>query len=255
MTESDHGRDDQRAPGGVEPAFAAAGNSPPPHPYPGYGYPPPAKPSRAGWIVGGVAALVVVLGGGVAVGVVLGQTSGQPPKPTAPPVPVFSMNAVSNACDLVDPAPLTKWSPTPAGPPEYREVRPSVEGAGSLSCHIGYNNGDALNMAEILLDVEFTNGSAGPSYDNWKSFDLAKTGAGLESGPITGIGTQAYWHSETLGDLVTNTRYLLAVLDGNVSVRVRLNLSRDKDNSQVPRADLESVALAQIRNTLNKLKN
>jgi len=263
MTESDYGRDDQRAPSSVEHtpgSFATAGNGPPPYPgqpqpaypYPGYGYPPPAKPRRTRWIVAGVAALVIVLGAGVAVGVVVRRSSDQPPKPAA--APVYSMNAVSNACDLVDPAPLTKWSPTLAGPPQHREVRPGVDGAGSLSCQIGYSSGDAVDTAEILVDVEFTDGGAPPSYDNWKRGDMAKTGAGMESGPITGIGTQGYWHSEIFGDLVTNTRYLLAVLDGNVSVRVRLNVSRSNDDSQVHRAELESVAEAQARNTLNRLK-
>ncbi|MBB5896390.1 hypothetical protein [Kutzneria kofuensis] len=200
----------------------------------------------------GVVALVIVLGAGVAIGVVVRQSSGQPPKPTA--APVYSMNAVSNACDLVDPAPLTKWSPTPAGPRQHREVRPGVNGAGSLSCQIGYSSGDALGTAEILVDADFTTGDAPPSYDNWKRGDTAKTDAGMESGPITGIGTQGYWHSEVFGNLVTNTRYVLAVLDGNVSVRVRLNVSRSKDSSQVDSAELQSIAEAEIRKTLNGLK-
>ncbi|TCO59407.1 hypothetical protein [Actinocrispum wychmicini] len=264
MTESDDGRDDQRAPGSVEhppDSFATAGNAPPPYlgqpqtayPHPGYGYPPPAKPRRTGWIVAGVAAVVIALGAGVAIGVVVArQSPDQPPKPAT--APVYSMNAVSNACDLVDPAPLTAWSPTPASPPQHREVRPSVYGAGSLSCQIGYSSDNAVDTAEILVDADFTNGDAPPSYDGWKRGDTAKTGAGMESGPITGIGTQGYWHSETYGNLVTDTRYLLAVLDGNVSVRVRLNVSRDKDDSQVHRAELESIAEAQVRKTLNGLK-
>ncbi|QUQ65008.1 hypothetical protein [Kutzneria sp. CA-103260] len=263
MTESDHGHDDQRAPSSAEhtpDSFATAGNAPPTYlgepqpgyPHPGYGYPPPAKPRRTGWIVAGVAALVIVLGAGVAIGVVARQLSDQPPKPTT--ALVFSMNAVSNACDLVDPAPLTTWSPTATGPPQHREVRLGVDGAGSLSCQIGYSSGNALDTAEILVDADFTTGDAPPSYDNWKRGDTAKTGAGMESGPITGIGAQGYWHAEIFGNLVTNTRYVLAVLDGNVSVRVRLNVSRDRDSSQVHRAELESIAEAQVRKTLNGLK-
>lgn len=218
-----------------------------------YGYPPPAKPRRTGWIVAGVAALVIVLGAGVAVGVLSRQSADPSLRPAA--APVYSMSAVANACDLVDPVPLTKWSPTPAGPPQHREVRPGgVDGAGSLSCQFDFTSGDAVDTAEIIVDVDFTNGDAPPSYDNWKRGDLAKTGAGLASGPITGVGTQGYWHSEIFGDLVTNTRYLLAVLDGNASVRVRLNVSRSKDEPQVHRAELQSVAEAQVRDTLNGLK-
>lgn len=76
----------------------------------------------------------------------------------------------------------------------------------------------------------------------------------MASGPITGIGAKGYWHTEVRGDLVTDTRYLLAVLDGNVSVRVRLNVSRDKDDSQVQREELESIAKAEVREVLNGLK-
>lgn len=258
MTESDHGRDDQPAPTSVQhtpDSFATAGNPAPPppaYPHPGYGYPPPAKPRRTGWIVAGIAAVVIALGAGVAIGVVASQPSGHQPTPVA--APVYSMNAVSNACDLVDPAPLTKWSPAPAGPSQHREVRPGVTDAGSLSCRIGYSSGNAVDTAEILLDVDFTNGDAPPSYDDWKRGDLTKTGAGMESGPVTGIGIQGYWHSETFGDLVTNTRYQLAVLDRNVSVLVRLNISRSDDESQVQRAELESIAETEVRKTLNGLK-
>lgn len=226
------------------------GNAPPPHP--GSGHPPPAKPRRTGWIVGGVVALVTVLGTGVVVGVVAGRFSDPPPEPAT--APAYSMNGISDACDLVDPAPLTTWSPIPAGPPQNREVRPGVDGAGSLACGLRYTSDNPLNRAEILVDVDFTTGDAPPSYDHWKRGDTAKTGEGVESGPITGIGTEGYWHSETLGNLVTDTRYVLAVLDGNVSVRVRLNVSRDKDSSQVHRAELQSIAEAQARKALTGLK-
>jgi hypothetical protein len=242
MTESDHGRADQWGVNGPAPDFfATAGNA----------LPPPPKPRRTAWIVAGVVALVVVLAVGVGIGVVLRQSAGQPPKPAA--TPVYSMNAVSNACDLVDPAPLTKWSSTPAGPPEHSEARPDATGAGSLSCRI-YFSGDAVNTAGIIVDAEFTNGNAPSAYDNWQRGDAAKTGVGKASGPVTGIGAKAYWHTEVFGDLVIDTRYLLAVLDGNVSVRVRLNVSRDKDDSQVQREELESVAKAEARRALNGLK-
>jgi len=231
MTEPDYGRGDQRAWSGIA---------------------PPPTPRRTAWIVTGVVALVIVLGAGVAIGVVLRQSGGQPPKP--PAAPVYSMNAVANACDLVDPAPLTTWSPTPSGPPQHREVRPSATGAGSLSCQFAYTSDNVVDTAEIIVDAEFTNGSALPSYDNWQRGDAAKTGVGKASGPVTGIGTKAYWHTEVFGDLVADTRYLLAVLDGNVSVRVRLNVSRANDVSQVRREELESVAKAEVRKDMNGLR-
>lgn len=223
-------------------------------PRPAHPHPPPAKPRRTVLVVAGVVALVIVLGTGVAIGVVAGRFSDQPPEPTAAPAPAYSMDAVSDACDLVDPAPLTTWSPIPAGPPEHREVRPGVNAAGSLDCAIRHTSDNPLNTAEVLLDVDFTAGDARPAYDHWKSGDTAKAGEGSESGPITGIGTEGYWHSETRGNLVTDTRYVLAVLDGNVSVRVRLNVRRDKDSSQVRRTELEPIAEAQARKALTGLK-
>jgi len=257
MTEPDHGRDQWASSGPAPDSFATAGNVPPPqppYPQPGYGYPPPPpKPRRTAWIVAGVVVAVIVLGVGVAIGVVLGRSAGQPKPATPAAAPVYSMNAVTNACGLVDPAPLTKWSPTPADPPEHSEVRPNATDAGSLSCRI-YFSGDAVNTAEIIVDVAFTNGSAPAAYDNWQRGDAAKTGVGKASGPVTGIGTKAYWHTEVFGDLVTDTRYLLAVLDGNVSVRVRLDVSRDKDDSQVQREELESIAKAEASKALNGLR-
>lgn len=74
-------------------------------------------------------------------------------------------------------------------------------------------------------------------------------------GAVTGIGTQGFWHSEVFGDLVTNTTYVVCVQDGNVSVRVRLNFTREKGVSAVGRNDLEPIAESQARKTLNGLRN
>ncbi|MBB1156843.1 MULTISPECIES: hypothetical protein [Amycolatopsis] len=229
-------------------------DEPPTNPFPaaGYGHPPPAKPRRTGWIIGGVAALVVVLGAGIAVGVVAGQPSDPPPKPVA--APGYSMDHVGNACDLVDPAPLQKWSPTPKGPPKHEEVRPSEHDAGSLNCEMRYTGSDTLNTAEILLDVDFTEGTAPSSYSNWKRGTLAKTGEGKASGSITGVGTEGFWHSEVYGDLVANTRYVLCAVDANVSVRVRLNFSRTREVAQMHRTEVQPIAEAQARKVLNGLK-
>ncbi|WP_406640124.1 hypothetical protein [Amycolatopsis sp. WGS_07] len=202
--------------------------------------------------MGGIAALVVVLGTGIAVGVVAGQPAERPPEPAA--APRYSMNNVGNACDLVDPTPLRKWSPTPKGEPKHEEIRPSKTSPGSLSCEIRYTSGNTLDSAEVILDARFTEGTAPSSYESWKRGDLAKTGEGKASGQITGIGTQGYWHSEVFGELVANTRYVLCVLDGDVSVRVRLNFSRSRDVAQVHREEVQPIAEAQARKALNGLK-
>ncbi|WP_409461747.1 hypothetical protein [Amycolatopsis sp. GA6-003] len=219
-----------------------------PNPFPaaGHGYPPPAKPRRTGWVIGGAVALAVVLG--IGIGVLAGRPSDPPPDRVAEPG--YSMEHVGNACDLVDPSPLRKWSPTPKGPPHHEEVRPSETSAGSLSCEMRYAGSDTLNSAEILLDVEFTPSS----YSNWKRGALAKTGEGKASGPITGVGTEGFWHSEVYGDLVANTRYVLCVLDGNVSVRVRLNFSRTREVAQMHRTEVQPIAEAQARKVLDGLK-
>lgn len=289
MADSGQGPGDQPAPGGVDPtvqqpdSFAAERGTPPPPPphpgqpfaeyrNPGYGYPspppypPPAQPPprspsppspsrtrRADWIALGLAALVLVLGIGGIVVIRVGHSSGKPAARATGPE--YSMTGISDACDLVDPTPLTKWSPTPYGQPQHKETPPSAYYAGSLLCQIDYTTaGDPLDGANVILDVEFTNGSAPSSYANWKRGYAAKTGPGVTSGPVTGIGAQGFWHSEVYGDLVIATRYALCVQDDNVSVRIRLDFSRQQGVAPVDRNVLEPIAEAEARKALNGLK-
>ncbi|WP_067674085.1 hypothetical protein [Nocardia miyunensis] len=224
-----------------------------PAPWP---YPPQTRPDRTGWIIGGIFAVVVVLGIGVGIGMLAGGSgsSGTAGNPVAAPS-IYSMDGVGNACDLVDTGPLKKWSSTPISAPEHREERPGPDGGGSLSCRIGYStDGDPLQEARILLDVDFTNGSAPPYYEHWEKRETGKIGAGLSSGKVTGLGSEGYWHSEVTGDLVIDTSYIVCVLADNVTVHVQLQFVRDKDVSQVSRDNLDPIARAQVRATLDKLR-
>ncbi|MBB5917923.1 hypothetical protein BJY24_006835 [Nocardia transvalensis] len=204
---------------------------------------------RAGLILAGVAVAVLAgCGDG-------GEVSGTA---VAAGSPIYSMDAVTDACALVDPAPLAKWSSTPKGAPEHEETRPSAYDAGGLKCEIGYTNSTTdrfpMNRARMIVEAKFTNGSAPPFYDHWKHADTATPGPGEESGEIRGLGTQAHWHSEITGDLVKEMSHAVTVQDGNVSVRAKVGLTREKGSPVVSRDELDSVARAQVRRVLGALR-
>lgn len=220
---------------------------------------PPSGGGRTAPIVAVLAGMVVMLGVGVAVGILVGRDSGGSGGVAATAVAAprtYSMNKVTNACELVDASPLTKWSSVPKGEPEHRETRPSVYGAGGLRCDIAYTSpGElSLNDAGMRVEAEFTSGDAPPFYDHWQHSDVVTTGARSASGVVTGLGAQGYWHSEVEGTLVTRTTYVVCVRDANVSVRVALNLDREQDAlPMVSAAELDGIARAQVRRTLDAL--
>lgn len=258
MADPDHSSSDQPPSQNRDPGYGYA-PLPPPPPYPPPSYPPPPPPPpqsartrRMDGIAIGIAALVLVLGIGAVVGMHVGRSSGRTAARAAGPA--YSMAAVTDACDLVDPAPLTKWSSLPKGPPQHQEKPPTAYYAGSLRCEMDYSSGDAIDSAGVIADVEFTNGGAPSSYDNWKRGYAAKTGSGVTSGRVTGVGTQGFWHSEVFGDLVTITTYTVCVQDDNVSVRIRLNFTRQQGVAPVDRTVLEPIAETEARKALNGLK-
>ncbi len=234
----------------------------------GYGsapsYPPPSTGNgRTGLIIAGVLGLVVVLGLGVVIGMVVsgGDSSSESADTSATAwreAATYSMNAITNACDLVDPTPLTKWSPTPKGAPEHRETRPTAYGSGSLKCDAEYTSATvgefAMNKAAMSVEAEFTNGAAAPFYDHWKHADVATPESESASGPVTGIGNQGYWYSEVRGNLVANMTYVVCVQDGNVSVRVKILLTREKGSPVVRWDELDSIARLQAARTLDGLR-
>ncbi|WP_063047336.1 hypothetical protein [Nocardia pseudovaccinii] len=275
MTDSQRGPDGQSPMlGGIDPAVRqpdpSAGGWVMPDRPPGQGYgptlpyPPPSTGSgRTVLVIAGVLGLVVVLGLGVAIGVVVGRGDSSSESAVVSATArretgTYSMNAITNACDLVDPTPLTKWSPTSKGAPEHRETRPTAYGSGGLKCDAGYTSATAgefpMNAAGMSVEAEFTNGAAPPFYDHWKHADVATPEAASASGAVTGIGNQGYWYSEVRGNLVANMAYVVCVQDGNVSVRVKISLTREQGSPAVRRDELDSIARSQVRRTLDGLR-
>ncbi|WP_330255964.1 hypothetical protein OG874_16220 [Nocardia sp. NBC_00565] len=205
---------------------------------------------------------MVVLGIGVAIGVVVrggSESAGASATARQAGGPgTYSMNGITNACDLVDPTPLTKWSSTPKSVPEHRETRPSAHDSGGLKCNVGYASSTTdefpMNRAGMSVEAEFTDGTAPPFYDHWKHAGIATPGPGSVSGEVTGIGSQGYWYSEVTGNLVAEMAYVVCVQDGNVSARVKIALTREKGSPVVSRDELDSIARPQLRRALDGLR-
>ncbi|MFD4401507.1 hypothetical protein ACFWPH_01960 [Nocardia sp. NPDC058499] len=289
MTDPRHGPDQPLAGSAQPPAqrpYFSKGDGTHPvtgHGRPGQGYqqpqfiPAPTGPGNAGLIAAGVVGLVVVLAAGVVIGVVIAGGGSEPrpaavaassstparsSTPTTTPLPaaspgMYSMNGVANACDLVDPTPLHKWSSTPDQAPYHHETPPSDDDPGRLACQFSYRSqsGDGVhwNQAAIDLQVEFTARGAAPAYDEWKQQDTA--GPGVNFGEVTGIGSQGYWHTSTSDTShTTGFDYIVGVQDDNVSLRVRVPILR-QHGEPVPNADeLGMIARDQARRTLDGLK-
>ncbi|WP_280425155.1 hypothetical protein [Nocardia carnea] len=253
------------------------------HVRPGQGYqPPPPRfmpsppgPGKAGLIAAGVVGLVLVLAAGVVIGVLIAGGGSEPRSaaaaasssaPAGPPsattttppaAGTYSMNGITDACDLVDPTPLHKWSSTPDRAPYHHETPPSDDDPGSLSCQFSYKSqsGDGVhwNQAAIDLQVEFTATGAAPAYDEWKTEDT--TGPGVHSGEVTGIGSQGYWHTATGNTThTTGLDYVVCVQDDNVSLRVRIPILRQHGESLPSPDELGVIARNQARQALDGLK-
>lgn len=256
--------DSQRELGG-DPNSGAAEWVPPQSVPPGPGYPPPYPPpnrgGNSGLIIAGVLGLVVVLAVGLLIGFVVGGGMGTNASAgestTVPPGPgTYSMNGVTNACDLVDTAPLTRWSPTPEHAPAHEETLPTPSSDGLLRCEVDYTSrtGDelaefSLNEAGMLVEAEVAAGE--PSFGHLCT-KPARTGVTI--GKITGLGSRACWISDVYGDLVQNISYTVEVEDGNIGVRVRINLTREQGSPPVSRSELDTVARSQVRRTLDGLR-
>ncbi|BDT99484.1 hypothetical protein IFM12276_25130 [Nocardia sputorum] len=226
----------------------------------------------------GVIALVAMLGAGVMIGIIIADgdsgsrsaaveaSAGAPatsstatvtPRPEPAPG-IYSMNGIADACDLVDPAPLHKWSSIPDRPPFHHETPPSADDPGRLSCQFSYKSlaGDGVhwNQAGIDLRVEFTTAGAAPAYDDWKRQDTTP-GSGSGSGELTGIGAQGYWHTSVSEfSYTTGMDYLVGVQDSNVSVRVRIPILRQHGEPPVNPDELGAIARNQAKQALDGLR-
>ncbi|MEU2102225.1 hypothetical protein [Nocardia sp. NPDC019255] len=252
--------------------------SPPGHPvgiqHAGSGHRAPQQPlppvystqqvgrSKAVLIVAGVVGLgVIFLVIGVVIGFAVRSLDSVSASAIAPPgPPTYSMRAVTNACDLVDLTPLTKWASAPYLDPKHEET-PSSGSFGTLSCDVHYGNstGDTfpMNTATVRVRADVVDGSASRTYDHCKrsAADLADDGSVVTSGEFTGIGTQGYWQFEddNFGGIV-DAGYVMCVWDGGVAVRVEIDLSREKEAPVVGRDELDSVARSQARKVLAGLR-
>ncbi|MCM6778568.1 hypothetical protein NDR87_34310 [Nocardia sp. CDC159] len=218
---------------------------PPQQPYPGAPYPPqpgypgpqfppppPGRSSSAGWIIGGVLGLVVIVG--VVVGAVVltqksdsggGGVAGTDKKKVDGS---YSMANVTNACSLVDPTVLRKWAPNQKGQPEHTERAPDANyGGGSLDCRAAYDGAGKYGSqgSDLKLEVSFQSQYGTPQFNSWKEYDTKTTGSGRDSGPLPGLGEQAYWatYEQTYGSFV-NLDYTCAVLDSNLSAKLKLSV-------------------------------
>ncbi|GAA1034580.1 MULTISPECIES: hypothetical protein [Amycolatopsis] len=235
---------------------------------PGYGYPQPPKPGpKTGLIVAGAIGLVVILGVGIAIGLSLSSGSSPSkaePAPVTPPPSTttsavappgkYSMSAISNACDLLDPKPLAKWSSTPI-PPTHRENQPSGGYGGGLTCSLRYTStsatdGVATNEAGIGVQVDFTSAGEPPAYDKWNT----GPSKGWTAGTTAGLGTRNYWRAGAVTEPGPGASYIVGVQDSNVSVEVQVAVHRAPGEAPLKMDDLSSIAQSQTRAVLDRLK-
>ncbi|MFI6041871.1 hypothetical protein ACIA8C_09565 [Nocardia sp. NPDC051321] len=234
---------------------------------------------KTGLVVAVVAGMVVALGAGVVIGIsIAGDDSGTRSAAVAAPSSAlatqsttattsarpepapgsYAMNGISDACDLVDPAAVQKWSSTPDKPPAHYENPPSTYDPGSLSCQFSYkspsSDGVHWNQAAIDLKVEFTAAGAAPAYDGWKRKDTTSS-AGADSGDVTGIGTQGYWHTVVSdSSYTTGMDYVVGVQDSNVSLRVRIPVLRQHGEPPIRLEELATIARNQAAQALDRLQ-
>ncbi|MFD2467234.1 hypothetical protein [Amycolatopsis silviterrae] len=217
----------------------------------------------------GVIGAVVVLGAGVAIGLsVSGGSSPSEAKP-APTVPTpapsttasptsppgkYSMRAISNACDLIDPKPLAKWSSTPK-PPVHREAPPDGGYGGGLTCTLGYTStsttdGTTTNEAGISLEVEFASADEPPAFDKWNTGPRQ----GWTTGTTNGLGTRNYWRAGAVTEPGPGASYIVGVQDSNVSAEIQVAVHRAKGEAPLKMDDLSAIGQTQIRAVLDRLK-
>jgi hypothetical protein len=269
-----------QAPSAVGPAPTTPNFGAPTYGYaPGYGpqsgFPPPAAPPRgakAGPIVVGVIGLVTVLVVGVAVGFLVSGGSSTQAVPTSIPaapsqVPTttsapqssappgrYSMAAITNACDLLDPTPLAKWSTKPAAP-VHQELPPDGGYGGALTCRLNYTStsptdGVTTDQAGIGVSAEFTSAGEPPGYDRWN----AAVQPGWSKGTIPALGARNYWLGIAGTAQSPGGSYIVRVQDSNVSVEVQVAVLRAHGEDPAKLDDLAAIAQSQVRTVLDRLK-
>jgi len=258
---------------GPVPAAPTFGHAPGYGPQPGCS--PPAAPpggAKAGPIVVAAIGLVTVLVVGVAIGFLVSGGSSTQAVPTSipaassrvptttsaphstPPPGKYSMKAITNACDLLDPTPLTKWSATPTTP-VHQELPPDGGYGGALTCNLNYTStsptdGVTTDQAGIGVSAEFTSAGEPPGYDQWN----AAVQPGWSKGTIPGLGARNYWFGIADTAPSPGGSYYVRVQDSNVSVEVQVAVLRARGEDPPKLDDLAAIAQSQVRAVLDRLK-
>ncbi|MEV6606675.1 hypothetical protein [Kutzneria sp. NPDC051319] len=214
--------------------------------------------------------LVTVLAVGVAIGFLVSGSSNQavptsvPAAPSqvptttstlpAAPAGKYSMAAITNACDLLDPTPLTKWS-TKLVAPVHQELRPDGGYGGGLTCRLNYTStsptdGVTTDQAGIGVSVDFTSAGQPPDYDRWNN----NVQPGWSTGTIPGLGARNHWVGIAGTDPSPGGSYVVRVQDDNVSVEVQVAVLRARGEDPPKLDDLATIAQSQTRTVLDRLK-
>ncbi|WP_132117280.1 hypothetical protein [Actinocrispum wychmicini] len=162
------------------------------------------------------------------------------------------MRTITNACDLLDPKPLMKWSSTPT-PPVHREDPPS----GGLTCDLKYTStsptdGVTTDEAGIGILVEFTSANEPPEYDKWNNTGAAQQG--WSTGTIPGLGTRNSWRGISVTNPAPGASYIVGVQDSNVSMQVQVAVHRAPGEGPLKLDELSAIAQSQARTVLDRLK-
>ncbi|MGH3664211.1 MAG: hypothetical protein ACRDTQ_20455, partial [Micromonosporaceae bacterium] len=239
-------------PGYAQPGYSDQYSAPPSYsePYsgpPGYdpnaGPPPmpapvPSQSNPVPWIIGGVGGLVVLVLLVVVAFVVLsggssddtggpggGATTGGGSTEAAPEGG-YSLDNVSNACDLVDPAGIEEWAGDQTKDPENKEDKGSDYYA-YVSCSAEFEDDSSeygnTTSFTLTASTSETSETAKDTYEDREKSAKGKTGSGRESGDVTGVGEDGYFASEvTEYSTFNSVTYEMSVVDSNLVLECRI---------------------------------
>ncbi|MFD3748601.1 hypothetical protein [Nocardia sp. NPDC058633] len=234
---------------------AGAYQAPPPQ----WGAPP--RPPSSGnkavwWIVGGAIAAVGVLVIGL-IAFAANRVDDDNPFGADPEewAGSYVYKDGKNACDLVDLTVLNQWASTrettthtERGPSEYI-------GGGSYDCDAkNKDSGRNADDATLGLEVEYkTKSETESDYARWKGYDTKTTGKDYDHGPVSGLGSEAYYAAEQhiYGSIPSDYTIVVAAHDSNISVKVEIEVSSMRT---VDKAAMRTAAETQVRKVLAALK-
>ncbi|MFC4124185.1 hypothetical protein [Nocardia rhizosphaerae] len=221
---------------------------------------PPRPPSSSNkvvwWILGGSFGVVFLLIVGLVVLVNSGDGDNDPfGVDSSEWAGDYQFVEGTNACDLIDLTVLNQWSTTrettthtERGPSEY-------SGGGSYDCDVrNKESGRTGSEASLSLEVEFKSSYEDESdYARWKGYDTKTTGKDYDNGPVSGLGSEAYYASRqvTYTTLPNDYDFIVAAHDSNISVKVKLDVST---MGGFDKTTMQSICEAQVRKVLAALK-